>query len=107
MKYAFRLLALASAMTTCTASNAGDAPFDVSTHIEQNVPIIQLEAATDQVVLTGFNVNRGNCKAKLGGVYPLPLTFKFGQGVKLFAYSCKVKEVVLTTDQGNYTYSFR
>lgn len=34
-------------------------------------------------------------------------TFKYGQGVKLFAYSCKVKEVVLTTDQGNYTYSFR
>lgn len=107
MKKSLQLLAIASTFAIGTASYAGDAPFDISMHVEQNVPIIQLEAVADQVVLTGFNVNRGNCKAKLGGVYPLPLTFKYGQGVKLFAYSCNVKEVVLTTNQGNYTYSFR
>lgn len=107
MKHALRLLALTSTMIAATTTYAAAAPFEVSTHVEQNVPIVQLQAVTDQIVLTGFNVNRGNCKAKLGGAYPLPLTFKFGQGVKLFAYSCNVKEVVLITNQGNFTYTFR
>ncbi|OBV39187.1 hypothetical protein ASR47_10091 [Janthinobacterium psychrotolerans] len=40
-------------------------------------------------------------------IYPLPLTFKFGDGVKIFAHTCKVKEVVLMTSQGTFTYSFR
>ena len=107
MKTAFRILALAGAMITSATSHADEAPFDVNMHVEQGVGVVQLQAATDQVVLTGFNINRGNCKSKLGGIYPLPLTFKYGQGVKLFAYSCAVKEVVLVTNQGNYTYTFR
>lgn len=107
MKYALRLLALASAMIASPASYAGDTPFDVKMHTDRGVLVIQLEAVTDHVVLKDFKVNRGNCKSKLGGVYPLPLTFKFGQGVKIFEYSCNVKEVMLTTDQGDYTYSFR
>lgn len=94
-------------MITSATSHAEEAPFDVNMHVEQGVGVVQLQAVTDQVVLTGFNINRGNCKSKLGGIYPLPLTFKYGQGIKLFAYSCAVKEVVLVTNQGNYTYTFR
>lgn len=107
MKQTLRLLTLASAIVASAACYADETPFDVSIHVQQNVPIIQLEAVTDQVVLTGFNVNRGNCKTKLGGIDPLPLSFKFGNGVKLFAHGCNVKEVVLITNQGNFTYSFR
>ena len=107
MKTAFRILTLAAAMITSASSYAEEAPFEVNMHVEQGVGVVQLQAVTDQVVLTGFNINRGNCKSKLGGIYPLPLTFKYGQGVKLFAYSCAVKEVVLVTNQGNYTYTFR
>lgn len=107
MKHVLRLLALSSALLACGTSQAEDAPFDVNMHIEQGVGVVQLQAVTDQVVLTGFNINRGNCKTKLGGIYPLPLTFKYGQGVKLFAYTCTVKEVILNTNQGNYTYTFR
>lgn len=106
MKQTLRLLALTSALFACAIAHADEAPFDVSMHIEQGVGVVQLQAVTDQVVLTGYNINRGNCKTKLGGIYPLPLTFKYGQGVKLFAYTCKVKEVVLNTNQGNYTYTF-
>jgi hypothetical protein len=94
-------------MITSATSHAEEAPFDVNMHVEQGVGVVQLQAVTDQVVLTGFNINRGNCKSKLGGIYPLPLTSKYGQGIKLFAYSCAVKEVVLVTNQGNYTYTFR
>ncbi|WP_157137708.1 hypothetical protein [Herbaspirillum lusitanum] len=107
MKKSLRILALISAISACTASYAGEAPFDVTAHVEQGVGVVQLQAVTDQVVLTGYNINRGNCKTKLGGIYPLPLTFKYGQGVKLFAYTCKVKEVILNTNQGNYTYTLQ
>lgn len=107
MKHAFRLLALTSTLFACGTSQAEDAPFDVNMHVEQGVGVVQLQAVTDQVILTDFKVNRGNCKSKLGGIYPLPLTFKFGQGVKIFAYSCAVKEVTLTTNQGDYRYTFR
>ena len=106
MKQTLRLLALTSALFTCAIARADEALFDVNMHIEQGVGVVQLQAVTDQVVLTGYNINRGNCKTKLGGIYPLPLTFKYGQGVKLFAYTCKVKEVVLNTNQGNYIYTF-
>lgn len=106
MKQTLRLLGLTSALFPYAIAHADEAPFDVNMHIEQGVGVVQLQAVTDQVMLTGYNINRGNCKTKLGGIYPLPLTFKYGQGVKLFAYTCKVKEVVLNTNQGNYTYTF-
>ncbi|AOX99267.1 hypothetical protein BJP62_01645 [Jeongeupia sp. USM3] len=102
------MLALAGAVAISSGCSASEAPFQVSLQTVQDVPVIQLESVTDKVVLTGFTVNRGNCtRTKVGGIYPLPLTFKFGDGVKLFAYLCKVKEVALTTDQGTFTYSFR
>ena len=107
MKHPLRLLALASVITfAATASHAGETPFDVSVQVVQGVSVVQLESVANNVVLTAFDVNRGNCKTKLGGIYPLPLTFKFGDGVKLFAYLCAVKEVAVVTDQGTFTYSF-
>ncbi|MGJ7570923.1 hypothetical protein ACSFBX_10350 [Variovorax sp. RB2P76] len=111
MKHTFRRLTSASAIALATiaaaaSSFAAEAPFDVSVQLVQGVSVVQLESVANRVELTGFNVNRGNCKSKLGGIYPLPLTFKFGDGVKLFAYSCSVKEVVVVTDQGTFTYSF-
>lgn len=108
MKRVLQLFAIAGIFAVSNVCTADETPFQVSLQTVRDVPIIQLEAVANMVVLTGFNVNRGNCKsAKLGGIYPLPLTFKFGDGVKLFAHTCKVKEVVLMTSQGNFTYSFR
>ena len=107
MKQAFRLLASACAITfAASAAAAAEAPFEITVRLEREISVVQLTSTANQVVLTGFNVNRGNCKTKLGGIYPLPLTFKFGDGVKLFAYPCKVKEVAVVTDQGTFTYSF-
>lgn len=106
MKQTLRMLAVTGSLLICAIANADEAPFEANMHVEQGVGVVQLQAVTDQVVLTGYNINRGNCKTKLGGIYPLPLTFKYGQGVKLFAYTCKVKEVILNTNQGNYTYTF-
>lgn len=103
----FSRLVLAGASASSTVAHADDSPFDVSLYTEQGVPIVLLESVASEVVLTGFNVNRGNCKnVKLGGVYPLPLTFKFGDGVKLFAHMCSVKEVTVVTNLGTYAYSF-
>ena len=108
MKHPLRLLALAGAIiaTMTTACQAGDPPFEASLRVERDVSVIQLQAVANHAVLTDFKVNRGNCKTKLGGIDPLPLTFKFGNGVKLFAYSCSVKEVSVVTNQGSFTYSF-
>ena len=108
MKHSFRLLALAGAIATGTGTTAcaRETPFEVSVQVVQGVSVVQLESVANHVVLTAFEVNRGNCKTKLGGIDPLPLTFKFGNGVKLFAYSCSVKEVSVATNQGTFTYSF-
>ncbi|BEP85065.1 MULTISPECIES: hypothetical protein [unclassified Variovorax] len=108
LKHPLRLLALAGAIIAimATACHAGDPPFEASVQVIQGVSVVQLESVAGEVVLTGFEVNRGNCKSKLGGIDPLPLTFKFGNAVKLFAYSCSVKEVSVTTNQGTFTYSF-
>ena len=100
-------LVLAGAAASSAVAYADDSPFDVSLYTEQGVPIVLLESVANEVVLTGFNVNRGNCKnVKLGGIYPLPLAFKFGDGVKLFAHMCSVKEVTVVTNLGTYAYSF-
>lgn len=100
-------LVLAGAAASSAVAYADDSPFDVSLYTEQGVPIVLLESVANEVVLTGFNVNRGNCKnVKLGGIYTLPLTFKFGDGVKLFAHMCSVKEVTVVTNLGTYAYSF-
>lgn len=108
MKHPLRLLALASTLnfTGAGIAQAGAAPFEISMRREGEVAIVELQAVANHVVLSEFQVNRGNCKSKLGGIYPLPLTFKFGEGVKLFAYLCSVKEIALVTDQGVFTYSF-
>lgn len=100
------LLALAAGLTLTTTACSGKNPFEATSYIQSGVPVIQLQSIADRVVLEGYKVNRGNCQAKLGGIYPLPLDFKFGDGVKLFAYSCKVKEVELKTNHGTFTYSF-
>lgn len=108
MKHPFRQLAVAGAIAVAVVatSHASETPFEVSVQIVQGVSVVQLESVANHVVLTAFDVNRGNCKTKLGGIDPLPLTFKFGNGVKLFAYSCSVKEVSVSTNRGTFTYSF-
>lgn len=108
MKRALQLFAIAGIFVVSNECAADETPFQVLLQIVRDVPIIQFEAVANKVVLTGFNVNRGNCKsAKLGRSYPLPLTFKFGDGVKFFTHTCKVKEVVLMISQGTFAYSFR
>lgn len=89
------------------ASAADEAPFEVSLVSIQNVPVIQLESVADRVTLTGYKVNRGNCgNAFINQVYNPPSKFQYGEATKIFAHNCKVREVVLDTDQGSFTYTF-
>jgi hypothetical protein len=70
MKRALQLFAITGIFAVSNECAADETPFQVSLQIVRDVPIIQLEAVANKVVLTGFNVNRGNCKsAKLGRSY--------------------------------------
>ncbi|KCV59284.1 hypothetical protein L493_3812 [Bordetella bronchiseptica 99-R-0433] len=106
MKIQKALLAIGLA-GVCASSFAGEAPFEVSLVFIQNVPVIQIESVADQVTLTGYSVNRGNCRnAFINQVYNPPAKFAYGEATKIFAHNCNVREVVLETDQGGYTYTF-
>lgn len=90
-----------------TVSFADESPFEVSLVSIQGVPVIQIESVADQVTLTGYAVNRGKCSnAFINQVYNPPAKFGYGEATKIFAHNCNVREVVLETDQGGYTYTF-
>lgn len=106
MKIQQALLAIGLA-GVCASSFADEAPFEVSLIFIQNVPVIQIESVADQVTLTGYSVNHGNCRnAFINQVYNPPAKFGYGEATKIFAHNCNVREVVLETDQGGYTYTF-
>jgi len=91
----------------CASSFADEAPSEVSLSFIQNVPVIQIESVADQVTLTGYTVNRGNCgNAFINQMYNPPSKFGYGEATKIFAHNCNVREVFLETDQGGYTYTF-
>ncbi|GEM_PF-1965478 len=87
-------------------SLASETPFEVSLGMSQRIPTIILETVTDQVTVTSYNVNRGNCDPRINRMFTMPATFKFGQSISIPAPACNVKEISIETNLGNYVYSF-
>lgn len=79
-------------------------PVEVSIEEIQGVPVLHVVSTVDSVHITGFKVNRGNCNGSIS--YQLPVEVVFGGDLKVFAHGCNVKELLLDTDHGSFSFSF-
>lgn len=79
-------------------------PIEVSVEEIQGVPVLHVVSTVDSVHITSFKVNRGNCNGSIN--YQLPVEVVFGGDLKIFAHGCNVKELLLDTDHGSFSFSF-
>lgn len=105
MNYRKFIIAIAIA-SSINPSFADEVPFEVSLGTSQRIPRILIETVVDQVTVTGYSVNRGNCDPRINQMLTVPTTFKFGQSYGISAPACNVKEISIDTNSGTYVYSF-
>lgn len=105
MNYKKIIIAIAMA-SSISPSFADEVPFEVSLGTSQRIPRILIETVVDQVTVTGYSVNRGNCDPRINQILSVPTTFKFGQSYGISAPACNVKEISIDTNLGTYVYSF-
>lgn len=105
MNYKKVIIAIGMA-SSISPSFADEVPFEVSLGTSQRIPKILIETVVDQVTVTGYSVNRGNCDPRINQMLTVPTTFKFGQSYGISAPACNVKEISIDTNFGTYVYSF-
>ena len=104
MRPIFGPLLLTLLMSTSACSKADKLPLEISVGEMQGVPTIVVTSVVDKEKLLGYTINRGNCTGR--SVYQMPVNFLFGGEIKIFANGgCNIREVTLTTDTGEITYS--
>ena len=118
------VLVLGLALFMCVAGAAGcnaeqERPIDIQFVLNGIHRVIKVTATTDSVTLTKVVVNRGNTMngtephpsfPSAGASVPLPRTLKFGEFVVIALYTADSnppKEVVIETDKGNWTFTFK
>jgi hypothetical protein len=71
------------------------------------VPVVDIIAVTDEVIVNKVIGNRGNCPITSYSSSKLPVTLKYGQKVNVgFLTSCNLIEVEVVTDKGNWTVEY-
>lgn len=97
-------LLMSTLMCISACSKADKLPLEISVGEMQGVPTIVVTSVADKVKLLGYTINRGNCTGR--SVYQMPVDILFGGELKIFANGgCNIREVTLTTDTGEITYS--
>lgn len=104
MRLIFGPLLLSTLMSISACSKADKLPLEISVGEMQGVPTIVVTSVADKVKLLGYTINRGNCTGS--SVYQMPVDILFGGELKIFANGgCNIREVTLSTDTGEITYS--
>lgn len=104
MRLIFGPLLLSTLMSISACSKADKLPLEISVGEMQGVPTIVVTSVADKVKLLGYTINRGNCTGR--SVYQMPVDILFGGELKIFANGgCNIREVTLSTDTGEITYS--
>ncbi|MDY6217082.1 hypothetical protein [Actinobacillus porcinus] len=116
MRNLFKILAL-SFICLSSSAFAENAPISVeitngySSILKRYHPVISITSEVDRIQILGLTANRGNCEATLKGSFPgdpQQKTLAFGDVVQYNAFHCqKIREVIIHTDQGEWTYSLR
>lgn len=104
MRPIFGPLLLSTLMCISACSKADKLPLEIFVGEMQGVPTIVVTSVADKVKLLGYTINRGNCTGR--SVYQMPVDILFGGELKIFANGgCNIREVTLSTDTGEITYS--
>lgn len=109
-------MVLISSLVGCKEEKA---PIEVELYEINQGEKIEITAIADEVIITNIEVNRGNCgngiKSIINNKYATMADaaniikerkLKFGQKLDESVYNCFIKEVTITTDQGDYVFAF-
>lgn len=101
---------VAAALPACSSSKS-DVEVSLQTNPHWGTLMYNIQANTDDVVISEVVVNRGNCSVPPGTAAELERTvkLKFGQAWRGYSPNCQVanvKEVRVTTGRGSFTFSF-
>jgi hypothetical protein len=98
------VIAIVLAYQGCSQVPSAEQSAPISAKIDRS-GTIAITSLADAVILKGITANRGNCKIvdSMRGIFPKPL--KFGD-VAFYVTSCKVLEITVATDAGDYSFNW-
>lgn len=103
-----KLLALLGISLFCVNAMADNSPVSLRLGKEGNLSVIKVYSEVNRVTIRGLEVNRGNCSVTKGGISgTADGVTVFGESQNYYAPGCNVREVVVYTDQGNWTFNLR
>jgi len=104
------LVSFAATLPACSESKP-DVDVSIRTNSHWGTLVYNIQATTEDVVISDVSVNRGNCTIPPGTAAELKrqVNLKFGQEWRGYSHNCKVdnvKEVTVTTSRGTFTFNF-
>ncbi|MBN6070362.1 hypothetical protein HYE53_04500 [Aggregatibacter actinomycetemcomitans] len=101
-----KLLVLFGITFISTNVLASNSPVSLTLGQEGNLSVIKVHSEVNKVTIKDISVNRGNCSVTKGGLSGTDNGVTvFGESQSYYAPRCNVKEVVVYTDQGNWTFT--
>jgi len=109
-------MALFIGVTGCTEQEespeaAADIEVSISTNSHWGSLVFNLQAITNNTVITDVVINRGNCRIPAGTASELSrnVSLKFGETYTGYSNNCtvdNVKEIEVTSTAGTFVYTF-
>lgn len=114
MKVWLKILSMAVLVMFTSKVSAEQAPISVELgqHYNQLTkgfnPLVTVTSDVDNIAIRDIVINRGNCKVFANDLGQLRRKLGYGQSVTYRTNTCdRIREVVVTTDQGTWTYTMR
>ncbi|MGO4032378.1 hypothetical protein AB2359_13350 [Vibrio cholerae] len=94
-----------------TQAATADIEVSISTNSHWGTLVFDLQAITDNTVISNVVINRGNCRLPAGTTSELArnVSLKFGQTYTGYSNNCtveSVKEIEVTSSAGTFVYTF-
>ncbi|EHU0376103.1 hypothetical protein NMR33_000402 [Vibrio cholerae] len=94
-----------------TQAATADIEVSISTNSHWGTLVFDLQAITDNTVISNVVINRGNCRLPTGTASELSrsVSLKFGQTYTGYSNNCtvdSVKEIEVTSSAGTFVYTF-
>ncbi|NGZ12781.1 hypothetical protein HGG78_03210 [Vibrio aestuarianus] len=94
-----------------TQATKADIEVSISTNSHWGTLVFDLQAITDNTVISNVIINRGNCRLPAGTASELSrnISLQFGQTYTGYSNNCtvdNVKEIEVTSSAGTFVYTF-
>ncbi|EIJ0947023.1 hypothetical protein LH710_002910 [Vibrio vulnificus] len=94
-----------------TQAATADIEVSISTNSHWGTLVFDLQAVTDNTVISNVVINRGNCRLPAGTTSELArnVSLQFGQTYTGYSNNCtvdSVKEIEVTSSAGTFVYTF-